>query len=821
MTRKLKYTSLLLSLLAAFAACSDEVVDAKDPDQGKSPIELSVGGIDTPSSQTRTVITDGTDKTKHFDENTSLYMLMKSEDITDGTTKPALVTRTIMFALPQTDSSKDYSAVNYSETSTEKNQYDDFVRYWEDSYSRSSALSILAVCTPGMGFGVDQKAWNISGSDAGYLKRPWSEITSGSGTTPYTSIAWPIGNESSTDQSKYTKDKKNQDVSFIKNQDLCFSNNIGDWSSVSEKTDARLKFNSNNDRKFDSGRMIFYHALSKLTFQIKKGDGFSDENFIFDKEIENGVETETNIKLTNFYNSGIFNIEEGEFIDTDANHLSKLDIKRIYQHPSLTTEEKTAGYKYILDALVIPGTEMNDAEHIGVVFKIAGNEYKLSMQQLYSAIINNTANTGITDWSKYFDKNSTDGLSLLKAGVHYVFTFTVGKTKIQNITAQLMPWETVEAANQFPDNSYVNLSLLTKSGTELTSGVDFYRGLNFYSGTDFYHNWKSYDWQSYNWTTTNAYEKASSPQYKEASGSTSAHWETDWFWDSNRHFYHFRAIVPSGQELQDNGNSTTADPKVSLKAERIVQNGTDSEGNPTYSSNYTDVMWGAPFLATDNKLTYSITKGFDGKGAEATEESSRTHQIHWAIGPTKDEIKLVTFHLMSEVTIKIQTSTDGSADQVMLGDGTNSFTKVELLNCASEGTANVGDGCVTATNADVSQILADNISSSNNTVSWGVIPQSLEGKKLRIVTPDDNEYVVDLADVVVSTASQNNISTYTLANPYPETETGSGKYKINYWYPNYKYTYTFILLKMGIANLSATYVDWETVTADDETVQIQ
>lgn len=828
MTRKLKYTSLLLSLLAAFAACSDEWWNTKEPDAGKTPIELSVGGVDMPSSQTRAVITDGTNKTKQaFYENTSLYMLMKSECV-DGThdhnatAHGAKVTRTIMFALPKSGDN-DYSDVNYSAS----NEYDKFVRFWEDSYSRSSALSILAVCTPGMGAGVDQKAWR-TGGDAAYSYQGWTAI---SGDGSYPQIEWPIGESNKTDQSVYTKDKKNQDVSFIKNQDLCFSNNIGNWTEKGG-SDRRMKYDFTNKRfpnKTDQWttdgpyktRMIFYHALSKLTFKIKKGEGFTDTNFKFDKETVNGEEVSTNIKLTNFYNSGIFNIEEGEFINTTEKPLSKDEIKRIYQHPSLTSDETNADYKYILDALVIPGTNMNDAATIGVVFKIAGNEYRLPMRQLYDAIVAGIS-SGKTA-ADYFDKNGTENDALhtkLKAGIHYVFTLTVGKTKIEKITAQLVPWETVESTNFFPDNSFIDLSLLTKSGTELTEGVDFYRGLNLFSGTDLNHDWKSYDWQSYNWTTTNAYEKALDPQYKAASGTTPAHWETDWYWDSNRHFYHFRAIVPSSQELQGNGNGTSADPKVSLQAKRIVQDGTDSDGNPTYSSNYTDVMWGAPFLATTNALTYSITKGFDGKGAEAT-EASRTHQIHWAIGPTKDEIKLVTFHLMSEVTINIQTSTDGSADRVMLGDGTDTFTKVELIDCASSGTANIGDGCVNPGTIVSSQTLADDISTSNQTLRWGVIPQSLEDKKLRIVTPDGNEYVVDLAEVVVSTTPTNNISTTNLANPYQETATGSGKYKIDYWYPNYKYTYTFTLLKMGIANLSATIVDWETVTAEDETVQIQ
>lgn len=795
MTRKLKYTSLLLPLLAAFAACSDEVVDAKDPDQGKSPIELSVGGIDTPSSQTRAVITDGTDKTKHFDENTSLYMLMKSEDITDGTTKPALVTRTIMFALPQTDSSKDYLEVNYSAS----DEYAKFVRYWEDSYSRSSALSILAVCTPGMGPSSttpDKKTWNISGSDAGYQNRAWEEISSSSATQPYTSIFWPVSagknNISATDQSLLSND-----VSFIKNEDLCFSNNIGDWSSVSGKTDARMKFNSNDDRKFDAGTLFFYHALSKLTFQIKMGAGFSSTDFKF----EDG----TNIKLQNFNNSGTFHMEDGEFISST---ITKNDILRIYNRPTSTFSdaEKTANYKYILDALVIPNTEMNDGETTGVVFCIDGNQYKLSMKQLYDAIKNNPAYSEVSDWSKYFDKNSSDAYSLLKAGVHYVFTFTVGKTKIEKITAQLVPWEEVTSIDFDASNARIELELLDR-GEAQSSGVKFYRALNYKEGGDINDNWAQYEWLNKKYET-------------DVATYVDGHWTTtNWLWESNRHFYHFRALIPDNVSVVNNGD-TDPNPTFGLVAKK-KESDTDT---------YNDVKWGAPFLdpgEADYKLTYSTTKGFDGKGAESSET---THQIYKAIGPTKETITLVSFHMMSEVTITVKTTTQ--FDNVDFdGSDNNGVTTVELLNCYQNASVQLGDGLVYPTGETATIPFNPSLTSNvlTQTATWGMVPQSLTGVQLRVTTADGNQYFVDMDKIKVNAASVTNVN---LANPYhviTEADVDNtnikpadvGKCIVNYWYPDYKYSYTFTLTKQGIKDLVATIVDWETVTADDETVQIQ
>lgn len=67
MAYKFNYITLTLTLCLLLTACRDNDDVLVDPstgsgsDFGKTPIELSVGGVDTPSSAlTRAVITDGT-----------------------------------------------------------------------------------------------------------------------------------------------------------------------------------------------------------------------------------------------------------------------------------------------------------------------------------------------------------------------------------------------------------------------------------------------------------------------------------------------------------------------------------------------------------------------------------------------------------------------------------------------------------------------------------------------------------------------------------------------------------------------------------------
>lgn len=752
-----------LSLLAA--ACDVYDLPSETEDGVKTPIELRVGGMDAPA-MTRAVITDEKEDMMPFAENTSLYMLMKSEN-TDDTSQPALMTRTIMFALPQTDNTLKYSETNYSAS----NEYDKFVRFWDDCYARSAALSILAVCTPGMGADVDKKAWSIGGN-ATYANSTWTTASTGTGDAPYASIVWPVGNAAQYSAYKLDSDQSLlwNGVSFIKNEDLCFTNNVGDYTAQTEG-DRRIKFIKNagtDGGHFDAGKLVFYHALSKLTFRLVKGEGFSDSEFLFN--------TDTNIRLSNFYNKGTFDIQEGEFLNTAACPLSKTDISRIYQRkPAEFTAEETAAYKYILDALVIPGTTMT-AQDNAVTFSINNNEYRLTLAQLYGAFSD-------AQKAEFFDSDR------LKAGVHYVFTFTVGKTKISNITAQVVEWENVEADPLSPTNARIKL-LLEERGEAQTSDVAFYKANDNKTSDGIDDNYTTWNW---NTGYTNL-------------GATYGddHWTTNLFWQSSKDFYHFRALMPAA---------------TGVTTDVAGDNATLASG-----STYTDVRWGAPMKDDgDNetfdtfKWTYDpVTNGFD--------NASHT-QIYKAIGPTENPVKLILFHMMSDLTFNISTTT--GADKVELchpnGDGTYKRTRLDLVGFYNGGRVLLGTGLV-KTDGSVSTVASPvNVpfaSASNATqyvpqqYTFGAVPQDLTAVKLYITTPDNNQYIVDLKDVKATAVTTANID-----NPY--TAGTDGKYTIGRWYPGFKYVYSFTLKKTGIANLVATVVNWETITADNETVVIK
>lgn len=745
---------------------------------GKIPIELSVGGMDSSEPVTRAVITDGTGKTLNaFDVNTKIFMVMKSEYDTGNpdfagaqTTKYNVARGDVLIS--ENDNTNNRSVVKFDT----KNQ-----RYWDDAHARSSMLSVYAYAQKG------QSTWlNCSFNGKEYkteadADQPYAWTTTEIVPTILTWRASHLGSPA-------------QDATSVQAQDLLFSNNLADNGTGKDK---RLKFNFST-RKFPQvgeANMIFYHAMSKITIKIIEGEGFKKpeataSDFKF-------TTSGGNIILKQFNHTGKFDIKQGEFIDIPSGGSS--DIPSIYLK-SNTPSATDSNPHYVLEALTVPSIANNGASRIVddrkslandvmVEFSIDYNLYQVTHDDLYEALKDNVNATKKSDNGNYIP---------LEAGKNYVFTFTVGKTRIKNITAQVVDWEDVDAENVTPSNARITLSVEDRSGSTstgaVTSDMDIYRALDEApSITDTY--------EGYNWTTK--YTVDGKAQWKNttlAYDGTENRWSTDWFWESNKTYYHFRTLSPITQVVTaDAGGDYTAISSASCSNE----------------AGYNQMAWGAPFfdVADGYKFTYSTAKGFDGTGSG--------HQIYKAIGPTKDQIKVLMFHMFSGVHFTIKTTS--GTEKVQLYDPTGTKrTKVDLVGYYKDGKVLLGTGLVN-TDGTISTegspygvgfaSAADATEYADQEYFFSAIPQDLTNVILVITTPDNNQYKVAMKDVKSSSVSNNNI-----ANPY--TQSG-GKYIIDRWYPGFRYTYSFTLKKTGITDLQATIVDWEDVTAGDDDVKIE
>ena len=751
---------LALSSSLALTACGDEEFDpAKMDISQKTPIEVNVG-VEKVDGLTRAITVDKTSLST-LPTETSIYMVMKSEHVEDNS-KLAKYTLT-MGTTGAADNG--VSSITFG---------DGYKRYWDDVYARKAALSIYAVCTPG-GTPVaptigGSNIYTFTASETNPTTEAWTETTN-----TLTISNWEV-----------KRDQSFSDVKEFNDQDLCYSNNVSNYTVGETSTDNRIKFLSDS-KKFDrTKRLNFYHALSKVTFIVKSGLGF----YSFENDFMFSGSTNITMKKMNLKQAS-FDIASGEF----SGDITEGVVSGMYQ-----SDKKKEGnvLSYTLDALVIPGTDMSSTDK-DISFSISDNLYELSKNDLLDQIPGDQKSSYLTK-SKY-----------LKPGVHYIFTLTISKTEIKNITASVVAWETVEA-EYTPTNARLTFSFENR-GTPVTATTgetfDIYRAANKNDGSVEETNYFSYKWDS------GFSKKGETGSENNGLAYSSDKWKTDWFWPNNKTFYHLRTVGIKG------GTSSVTLPAVS------PVDGKDCF-SISASETFSDVIWGAPFKKLDSPnpsantalLTYSKTEGFDGKGAEA---ETKKHQIYYAIGPTNQPIHIVMFHMISKVIFNVQTVPGDGA--VSLGDGSvNNCTKLTLKNIHTTGKVLMGNGCVSATESRSNYLLTNHPAPTDSKITWpdfGAIPQDLNEENnevvLVITTPDENIYQVKLADIWTESSK---ISTTNLANPYKKHAT-EDKYQVDYWYPHYEYTYTFTLSKKGIDNIQVTILDWEKVEASDDEVQIQ
>ena len=742
MNRYLLYISLMASSLLAATGCSDEEheIIPDIPTEEKTPIELSVGSMGAESATRAITVAPDNSKLGTLPAGTALFMVMKSEKkngsasstkyaVTKGVTKEA-------------NGSTKISPIDFSEQGC--------TRYWDDCYAREAYLSVYAACCP-----ESTKTITIGGKDIyTYTNTPTTGAWS-SDAVVMTIANWSVS--------------ANQTDATIKDEDLCYSNNIADNSPT--YTDGRLKFTpsgTGTSGTFDKGNLCFYHALSWITFEIKMGDGFTSEEFKFAEG--------TNIKLTNFYTSNTeFNLATGEFTGSYSSSV----ISTLSQRAAATY-----GSMFTLDARVLPTTDMSTVDKGDIDFTIAGNNYKLSKKDLFDNIPNDKKT------SDYFLGVNHDQL---KPGVHYIFTLNISKTSVK-ISAKIVDWETVEAEQLIPSNARIQLQLEDRNTnvSALSQALAIYRAADNPSTITDNH-------ESNNWSTGYVDNKNT---FTNNGGET---WglSDKWYWPNNMTYYHFRGVSPEGTTVSTEASTSTT-PAYDYF---LISSGVT----------YTDALWGAPMRNKDEsgtayKFIYNKDNGF-GVNIDGTDKT----QIYQAIGPTEETVKLTLFHMMSEVKFVLTTTGESDGNKVDFGPSEGQYTTLELRHFYKNGRVLMGTGLVETTETiQDTETISSAITSTSNNCSYGVVPQDLTSVQVVITTADKNNYIVNMKDVLATTVSENNIK-----NPYAvDTSGGPTKYIIDRWYPGFKYTYTFKLTKKGI-EIKATVVDWETVEASDDEVQIQ
>lgn len=810
-----KFTLPMLALAAtsALVSCSDKEEGWYEkglPDPSKDVIAFTSNGSG--------VVTRATTAPAHkaFTADTKIVMRMKSEDQLTTGNRGVRYTRTVAVAKAHNDNNhKEISTIVPGESHSDVEFTSDKYRYWDDAFGRDAKLSIYAIAVP------NKNADGVLSTD---------KLTDGTtfvnGTTWFTEAT-----ENETFTWSLNADQSSND--YVDNNDICYSNNIRketteypikdngrynpaysdgsdtwSWSLIKGQLQWNAKTTGSTTGKFDYGNLVFYHSLCQLTINLIEDDGFNHSANDF--KFKDG----TNVQLTGFPTSGTFNIASGSWSSPTSSTITK-----VYESSTLA-----ANMTHVLHAITLPGRNLLTETGNVMSFTIDDNAYYVTGEQIAKAIQNyyKTGGPGAGDYnaSVYAE------FSTMTQGHHYVINVKVGKSKINNITAQIVDWEQVNTEDIDPIHTYFNCDLeinnysttqYYQSGKE--SNFDIYRTANTTDDIVTDNNTNKFDWKTgYNGTGNKADKVWDTTREQNR-------WKaTNWYWPDNKTFYHFRIVG-------DHATTSPVPPAIVTATEDyfVIKGGALSG-----TTNYKDYTWGAPFKdkTTDTKFFYSLFKGFDAisKDDASTSETDQTkHQIYRAIGATNDMVNMIMFHMTSQIEVTVQTSVENDSVALYIPDATTEHTKIEILNFYEEGHVNVGNGLVTQSGSltekqpiSFLKFVANNHTESTaatvpskSIFDYGIVPQPLkvtgDGAHtvgLRITTPDGNQYVVKDISTISATVTDNNLHI-----PYSASST-SGEYIIDRWYPGYKYHYTVTLLKTGIINITAQLVDWETVTGN-------
>ena len=781
-TTPLRYIPALLAVAAlGLSACStEELPDNGGNSNGKTAIEFAMsntGGIGM-SLDSRAAASDAS--RAGFGSDTRIVMRIGS---TNGS--ETKYTRTTATASAQVaEGTADYSTVSFSSGE---------MRYWDDAHGRNSQLSVYAVAIPDK---TDESLLPV-----GKLNFPASTGSNWATEDASTSdnnicIAWEV----SADQSA---------AGTVSNQDLCYSNNIQadeergkngvyryDFDTGSYPTfpgcdeDGTIKPGLENGvmkyttpsaskpGKFDRGHMIFRHALSRITVKIKAGDGYTADTEAFAFTYADGE----NVHINNVPTSGTFDIVAGAW-NTGA---TTSTIKKMEMTKGPTAEDKS----YTLVANLLPGYEIHNGNATNMLqFELDDNRYNITEAMLYNAL---NDKSGITQ---------NDGTKItMEQGLNYEIGITVKKQGIDNVTATIVNWATVTAEEQYPSNAYITLNLKTFDGTAC-KGFDFYRLNDPYDTPQTAEpSVKHYKW----YTGYNTDDKATLTPVN-AEGNTVDendasfdHYKTNWYYDSNKAFYHFRTV--------NEGTTITTD---AANGDYFSITSSNEETN--------DPHWGAPMHSSAD-ITYAVS----GDAAATPPTGGFASSIHGAIGATESKITITELHMLSKINVILKTTT--TDNKVTLHDGTTPAI-VKLVRYMKEGKVELGRGLVTVTSASRG---SDNFKSPDpffeeankktNPYLFMAVPQLLSGSGsagdtdfvgIEITTPDGNVYKINkLSDITEKTVG---------------SDVGQGQtasQKILRWLPNHHYTYTFTLKKTEVT-ATATVTKWNEVTADKEDVTIE
>ena len=391
MTMQIK-SIILLTATLAFAACSDDVATGRySVGEEDNLVRLTTGVENAPSAamQSRAAL-DG-----HYalQDGTAINLYVEG----DWTRKtPSNIVKTPVYSAQKDTDADNINALTWK--SGDHLYWDDFGTADPDNTAnRTKGLGILAVAIDG--------------------------VTS---ATSVPEAAWLSDNSSNDFQWTVTTDGTN---SFM--NDLLIANNL---YHVSDATPIyRYTFDEQKElaSKPEEARLDFKHVLSKITFKLTAGKGFTDIHGnpgFLDTPIVTLTRNKTGENNPEWcYTSGTVNIKTAKA--TNNGTLSKVKLDDIDRTGAIVTEE----------AIIYPESAFgnNDTDVIAQINSF-GTVYYITAEKIRKAI--GGLDASHEHASKYYTL----------PGYNYIFNITVNKTDVV-VTATITDWKTVTATEDIPE----------------------------------------------------------------------------------------------------------------------------------------------------------------------------------------------------------------------------------------------------------------------------------------------------------------------------------------------------------------------------------
>lgn len=542
------------------------------------------------------------------------------------------------------------------------------------------------------------------------------------------------------------------------------------WSTKDLLISKNVKVGGPDDTyKFDerdAGKLLeFTHAMSKITVRLIASDGFPTTGV---GATTNKFASAPEVKLTS-NETGQSNAEWANTVCTinvtDGTYNNSSTPAIITMHTAKTDDSQ---YTVIYDALVAPGSVFGaptgDPATYPIIARINadGNIYYVTAKEIRAKIAE------LITASKHNNEYKTE------SGKNYIITVNVKKTKIE-VTATIKDWEDVESAPIYPVIN-VNASYGSNENNFSKENFSFYRSttLNNNYSKDFSNN-------------ANGYFAAEATVTK--SGDV-WNFSTPLYWPDHSTHYQMRGVWP----LTGTGTGDVNYPRVETKNINSQDYQVISVKNVAYESGTfpSDLAIARPDVATNATCN----------------NSDHTAKILYSDGicATEGKINLAFEYMMSQVEVSLTTTT--GTDAVTL-----SKAKVEVTNLYTTGDVKLGDR-ETVVSGSTSDYTLNTVAGDGNENKRldAIVPQTLTYTtpgvatnvrfKITIYKNGDPEQGID--DIY-----------YADVNPILEKDKDTKIAPNGKWESGKHYVYNLKLSKTKI-DVTATFKDWVTVTADED-----